>query len=138
VLALAEKQFAQDQDSGHVQGIAANNGTTTATPTSHSGGVGQTGDTAAGATLSSPPLSTMGGQGQHDNSLSGVAQSVPNSGSGGNVSQIDAFFQTLNAMLSSLESRIEAMDPQTIAFFQVANAALDSLESGIAGHPFSI
>jgi uncharacterized protein (TIGR03118 family) len=138
VLALAETQFAQDQDSGHVQGSAANNGTTTATPTSHSGDVGQTGDTAAGATLSSPPLSTIGGQGQQDNGLSGVAQSVPNSGSGGNISQIDGFFQALNAMLTSLESRIESMDPQSIAFFQIANAALDSLESGIAGHPISI
>jgi uncharacterized protein (TIGR03118 family) len=111
-LVLAEQQFAQDSDSG--PGMAVSNGTGTTPPTPQPGAIGQMGDV-----------------------TTGIASSLSNSG-GGDLSQIDAFFQAFNAMLRSLESRIEAIDPQTIALFQAANATLDSLESGIAGHPISI
>jgi hypothetical protein len=98
---------------------------------------GLKGDSTVGGRLTSPP-SAIGGQGQQDNALAGIAGSLPNPGSGGNVSLIDAFFQEFNSTLSSLESRLEAMDQQTIAFFQTVNVALDSLESATAGHPISI
>jgi hypothetical protein len=50
----------------------------------------------------------------------------------------DALFHMLDSLLLSLESRIEALDPQMIAFFQTFNAELGALESGIPGHPITI
>jgi hypothetical protein len=52
--------------------------------------------------------------------------------------QTDALFQMLDSLLLSLESRIEALDPQMIAFFQMFNAELGALEPGIPGHPITI
>jgi hypothetical protein len=103
----------------------ANNGT--APPAPQPSAAGQVGDPTAGATLPA-----TGGQGPQ-----GSAPSFPDSG-GGNLLQIDAFFQAFNSVLRTLESRIELMDPQTVASFQAANEALNSLESGIAGHPIGI
>ena len=85
-----------------------------------------------------PLLATVGERIQQSNVLADIANPFQNSAGGGSLSRIDTFFQAFDAMLRSLESRIEAMDPQSIAFFQMLNAELGALESGIAGHPLTI
>jgi hypothetical protein len=112
----------------------ASTGTATSAPQPRA--VGQTGDPTAGAMLTAAPLSAAGGPDQQGNAPAGIAPSLPNP-AGANLAPIDAFFRAFHAMLTSLESRVEAMDPQTTAFFWAANAALDSLESGTAGHPIA-
>jgi hypothetical protein len=91
----------------------ANNGSAPAAP--QAGAVAQAG------------YSTAGDLGPQGNVLAG-----------GGLGQIDAFFQAFNAILTSLETSIEAMDPQTIVSFRAANAALGALESGTAGHPIAV
>ncbi len=53
----------------------------------------------------------------------------------GNDAPIDMLFTALNKLFASLESRLEAMNPQLEVFFQSFDTMLIAVESSIAGHP---
>jgi uncharacterized protein (TIGR03118 family) len=53
----------------------------------------------------------------------------------GNDASIDMLFTALNKLFASLESRLEAMNPQLLTVFQSFDAMLIATESSIAGHP---
>jgi uncharacterized protein (TIGR03118 family) len=62
---------------------------------------------------------------------------MPSASAGQSQSGIDAFFQTLDARLMSLESDIVARMPQLAGMIQSFNAMGTQLESTIAGHPIN-
>jgi uncharacterized protein (TIGR03118 family) len=67
------------------------------------------------------------GEGSH----SPLSPSTASTSSDPLLQQIDAFFQTYNADLQSLEASLLAMHPQLSGFFQMYNAEVDALEAAI-------
>jgi uncharacterized protein (TIGR03118 family) len=90
--------------------------------TGHSSGGGDNSGDSAGSSQSSS-----------SSSVGGSAAASSSSSSGGSVSVIDAFFQSFNALVKSLESDLTTLDPQLSMPLQTFNTALATLESKITG-----
>jgi hypothetical protein len=95
----------------------------------HQGGNGS-GDAARQATALAGESLTLNGSVSipMSNHSVGVSASSPNFSSEKDQG-IDAFFPAFDAMLASLESRLEMMDPQLSLFISMFNGNLDALET---------
>lgn len=74
---------------------------------------------------------TKGSSDDHGPSLNGHSSSASSASSNSLVGQIDAFFQSFNAALQSLESPLLAMNPQLSSLFSMVNSEVQALESMI-------
>lgn len=72
-----------------------------------------------------------GGHGHHGGDSSTPSSSAALSPSNPIVQQIDAFFQSFNAAVQSLEAQLLALDPKLSGLFTMLNADLDAVEAMI-------
>jgi uncharacterized protein (TIGR03118 family) len=84
-----------------------------------------------------PPSGSTGnsmGMSSSQPSMNAMSNSLRQIIAANNTSGIDAFFQSLDSIIETVEDNLERMNPQLAGMFQSFNSMVDSVEAIIAGH----